>query len=136
MIDFLIDGGPAMWVLLVSGVLMVGLAVNAARHLSAADASARQDVGIDAVLFWGMFSVILGLIGTLLGIGSAARAIQLAGVAEPTLVWAGLRITLTSTIAGLGIGAFSLVLWFVLRTWQRSTVIAQLGRSRESNFRD
>jgi biopolymer transport protein ExbB/TolQ len=118
-IDFLIDGGYAMWALLVSGALVLVLAGNAVRRLATADASGPRDAGVDAVLFWGMFSVVLGLIGTLVGIGQAARAIEAAGVVEPALARAGFRITLTTTIAGLGTGAISLVLWFALRTWQR-----------------
>lgn len=54
MIDFLSNGGTAIWTLLVSGALMLGLAVNAARRLAAGDASARRDAGVDAVLFWGV----------------------------------------------------------------------------------
>jgi hypothetical protein len=134
MIDVFVDGGYAMWALLVTGALVVGLAGNAVHQLATADPADRRDQGIDAVLFWGMFSVVLGLIGTLVGVGQAARAIEAAGTAEPTLVWAGFRITLTSTIAGFGIGGISLVLWFTLRMWQRFTLKAQLGHARDANF--
>lgn len=136
MIDFLSNGGTAIWTLLVSGALMLGLAVNAARRLAAGDASARRDAVVDAVLFWGVFSVIFGLIGTLVGIGQAARAIEAAGTVEPALSWVGFRITLTSTMAGLGIGGISLVLWFALRTWQRFAARPQPGHSREPSLGD
>jgi biopolymer transport protein ExbB/TolQ len=127
MMEFFISGGYVMWVLLVSGILVVGLAATAARRLASADEAARRDAGVDAVLFWGVFSVVVGLIGTFIGIGQAARAIELAGAVEPALAWSAIRVALTTTIAGLAIGTVALVLWFVLRSRQQRLVTAGGG---------
>ena len=78
---------------------------------------------IDSVLFWGAYGVVLGILGTLIGIAQAATAIQAAGQVEAGLVWAGIRVSLITVIFGLLIFSIALVAWFVLRVRYRRTVM-------------
>lgn len=55
---------------------------------------------IDAVLFWGGFAALLGLIGTLGGVGVMARSIEQAGSVSAPVAWFGLRAGLRRIPAG------------------------------------
>jgi hypothetical protein len=96
--SFLAQGGFIMYPLYAAGAAVVGYAVSAALRLrerpatAAAGATApdpRLEATIDGVLFWGVFAVVLGVLGTLVGIVQAARAIELAGSVQASLAWGG-----------------------------------------------
>ena len=70
---------------------------------------------LDAILFWGGFAVISGVLGTLVGIIIAAQSIELAGEVEATLVAGGIKVALTSSAAGVLILAFAALVWFLLQ---------------------
>jgi hypothetical protein len=85
MTEFFRDGGLIMYPLFAVTVAVIGYSVAAARGLrSASGPDARLEATIDGVLFWGGFGVVLGVIGSLIGIVVAAQAIEAAGgVADP-----------------------------------------------------
>lgn len=63
----------------------------------------------------GLFAFIIGLLGQLIGLFSAFRAIELEMVeATPGLIAAGFKISMISSIYGLIIYAISLAIWFGL----------------------
>lgn len=105
--DFVLDGGYAMWGVLLCGVAMVVMTFRAvhpgSRH------------AVDAVLVWAGAALALGLLGTLIGITQAAAAIRAAGSVDPALVWEGLRIVLSTTFVGVTLFLIGLVSWGVLR---------------------
>ena len=75
----------------------------------------RTKVWIDAILFWGGFAVVTGVLGTLLGIIIAAQSIELAGEVNVTLVWGGMKIAMLSSALGVVILAVAALLWFALQ---------------------
>jgi hypothetical protein len=117
MIDLFRDGGYIMYPLLAVTVAVIGYSVSAARGLrSASRPDPRLEATIDGVLFWGGFGVVLGVIGSLIGIVQAARIIEAAGGAvEPILIWGGIRAALSSTIVALPVFGLAALVWFVLR---------------------
>jgi biopolymer transport protein ExbB len=94
-----------------------GYGITAARSLrSASGPDPRLEARIDGVLFWGGFGVVLGIIGSLIGVVQAARIIEAAGgVVEPILIWGGIRVALTSTIVALLVFGLAALAWFALR---------------------
>ncbi len=63
----------------------------------------------------GLFAFIIGLLGQLIGLFSAFRAIELEAVeASPSLIAAGFKVSMISSIYGLIIYALSLGIWFGL----------------------
>lgn len=120
MIEWFQSGGFFMWPILVSGVVSVVLAVDAGRRLTSdsRDGPALR-TEIDAVLFWGGFAALLGLFGTVGGIGQMARALERAGEVSASLVWGGLRVALITTAFGLMVLAVAMLAWFALRTARR-----------------
>lgn len=117
MIELLRDGGFIMYPLLAVTAAVIGYSVSAARALrSASGPDPRLEATIDGVLFWGGFGVVLGVIGSLIGIVQAARIIEAAGgIVEPILIWGGIRAALSSTIVALPVFALAALAWFALR---------------------
>lgn len=118
MIDWFAAGGVMMWPILGAGLIALGLAVDAARRIFAGtEGSGGHPVRgrIDAVLFWGGFAALLGVLGTLVGISVVADWLARAGGASAELVWQGLGVTLNTTTFGLLVLLVSLAAWFGLR---------------------
>lgn len=70
---------------------------------------------IDAILFWGGFAAVTGVLGTLVGIIIAAQAIETMGGLSDTLVWGGIKVALLSSALGTLILAVASLLWFGLQ---------------------
>jgi hypothetical protein len=70
---------------------------------------------LDAILFWGGFAMIAGLLGTLIGIVIAAQSIEAAGSVSTSLVWGGIRVAMLSSAYGTLILAVSALAWFALQ---------------------
>jgi hypothetical protein len=132
MIEWFQSGGVMMWPVLLAGLIAVGLAVDAWRRLSSREltgvASRRVRGRIDAVLFWGVLAVLMGLIGTLVGVslvaGSASRAMGAGRELPAEVIWDGLRVTLPPVLLGLMVLAAAMGLWFGLRSVFRKKVAA------------
>jgi hypothetical protein len=115
--SFLMSGGVIMYPIFIVAIVVIGYAVAAARRVRAVAGSAdpRLEATIDGVLFWGIFAVVLGVLGTLLGIVQAAQAIELAGGVDARLAWGGVRVALPPTIVALVIFGAAALAWFALR---------------------
>ena len=70
---------------------------------------------IDAILFWGAFAAISGVLGTLIGIIITFQFIELAGEVRATLVAGGIKVALLSAALGTLILAVASLLWFGLQ---------------------
>jgi hypothetical protein len=70
---------------------------------------------LDAILFWGGFAMISGVLGTLVGIVIAAQSIEAAGAVHPSLVWGGIRVAMLSSAYGTLILAVGALSWFALQ---------------------
>lgn len=120
MIDLFLSGGFMMWPMLLGLIAVLVVGGRAALDMAGgrrAEADVRS--AADAVLFWGGFSALLGLMGTLVGIAQAARAISLAGGASAGLIWSGIGITLITTLFGLGILLLAMIVWYAVRLTAR-----------------
>lgn len=70
---------------------------------------------LDAILFWGGFAMIAGVLGTLVGIVLAAQSVEQAGTVSTSLVWGGIKVALLTSVFGALILAISALLWFALQ---------------------
>ena len=70
---------------------------------------------LDAVLFWGGFAMIAGILGTVVGIVISAQSIERAGAINPSLAWGGIKVAMLTSAFGTLILAFSALLWFGLQ---------------------
>ena len=109
--------GFIRWPLLFSLVAITGLACWSAVRLFFLDRGPdlRTKTWVDAILFWGGFAMISGVLGTLVGVIIAAQSIEAAGGARATLVWGGIKVALLSSALGVLILAWAALLWFALQ---------------------
>ena len=116
LLDFF-GGGFMMYPIALSALAALGLAGWSAWRLwgGAPRVDARVEAGVDGVLFWGGFALLLGILGTVIGIAQAAQAIEMAGAVHTTLVWGGIKLALITTIWGTLILLGSALFWFLLR---------------------
>jgi hypothetical protein len=126
---FLLDilsGGLMIYPVLACALLMLVIGARTAARLwgSKVDLGPRTRAGIDSVLFWGGFAVVLGVLGTLIGFMVAAHAIEAVGEVHATLVWGGIRVALITTVMGVMILAAASLLWFALKLRYRRLAAA------------
>lgn len=123
--------GFIRWPLLLSFLAVAILAVWSAIRLfrSGASPDLRTKAWLDAILFWGGFALISGVLGTLVGIIIASQAIEAAGEVSTTLVWGGIKVALLSSAFGAMILEFAALLWFVLQLRWRLLTAEAAGAS-------
>ena len=71
----------------------------------------RTKAWLDAILFWGGFAAISGVLSGLVGIITALQRIEAAGEVTTALVAFGYRVALSGSSLGL------LILWFAALAW-------------------
>lgn len=110
--------GFIRWPMSVSTLLVIVIGIWSAVRLSTTSgaSSMKTKVWIDSVLFWGGFTAITGVLGTLLGIVLAAQSIEAAGTISTPLVWGGIKVALLSSVFGVLALACGALLWFGLDT--------------------
>lgn len=115
------EGGYIMWPLLIATIIAAVLAVRSWLGLRRLGANRDPvlETRIDAVLFWGGWAAVVGVLGTLMGIAMAAASIQRAGRVSSALVWSGIKVALTPTLFGLLVLTVTLAAWFALRVGYR-----------------
>ena len=107
--------------LILLAIVNVALFIRAAMRLSnwrPENAPATTN-GINAILFWGALSAILGLLGQSSGLYKALSVIAQAQAISPNLVAQGFSESFSTTIIGLTTLVLSAVAWFALNAWQR-----------------
>lgn len=112
------SGGVMMYPLLLVGLGVLWLGARTAWALRSGEPDgARVEGSLQTILFWGVMSVVLGLLGTVVGLIQIAQAIGLAGAVEPPLVWGGFGVSLVTLLFGLLIFVVAALTWFGLRQW-------------------
>lgn len=125
MMEFVRESGYMMYPLIGTTIIIAVMAVRSwLRTTGKRGHDPVVETGIDAVLFWGSYCVILGVLGTLVGIAQAATAIEAAGEVSTSMVWGGIKVALNTTIFSLCVFSIAFVVWFALRVRYRRTVPA------------
>ena len=61
----------------------------------------------------GLFALIVGILGQLIGFYDAFSAIERMNDVSPALVYGGIKVSMITTLYGILIYLFSIMLWFV-----------------------
>jgi len=61
----------------------------------------------------GLFALITGILGQLIGLYSAFSAIENAGNITPIMVYGGIKVSMVTTLYGIFIYLISIILWFI-----------------------
>ena len=120
------DGGFMMYPISFCAIMVLILAGRTALRMKVEEPElgALARGAIDGVLFWGAYALVLGVLGTVVGIAIAAQGVEVVGRVETTLVWAGIKVSLITTMYGLLVLLGGGLLWFALRHWHRRTVLS------------
>lgn len=118
MMDFMVRGGPMMWPLL---LVAVGVLVQAGRLFAAMRRSRVSRGGarrrMNTMLFWGGIGLVLGALGTVVGLVDIAQSVRQAGNVSSGLLAAGIGLTLPPLVLGLVLFLAAAILWLVLDLW-------------------
>ena len=120
MLTFVQQAGPFIFAqFLLALVVLLLFIVNLVRLAGSHGAGAlRLRVGIDALLFWGCLTAILGFLGQWNGLHRGANAIRDHGVLNPSLVVLGIGESLSTSVFGMFVLVAALFLWGWLRAVQ------------------
>ena len=115
--------GVIRWPLTFSLLVVVALALwSLALVRRSAMPGRHAKAWIDAILFWGGFAAISGVLGSLIGIIITFQFIELAGEVRAALVAGGIKVALLSSALGTLILAVASLLWFGLQLRWRMLV--------------
>ena len=117
MTDWFLSGGIIMWPLLALALGVIAQAVRAAFELRRDPAADRRVLSL--ILFWGVMAVLVGALGTVVGVIIVASNVSAAGGATAGLIWSGVGVSLISLAAGILIFLLAAFLWLVLDAWRR-----------------
>jgi len=81
--------------------------------------AARMSSGINAILFWGGVSAVLGFLGQHSGLYKALNVISQASQISPNMVAQGFAESFSTTIFGMTTLVLSALAWFALSAWER-----------------
>ncbi len=117
--------------LMFSFLVVVGLALFSAVRLfrPGATPDLHSKAWLDAILFWGGFASISGLLGTLVGFTIATQSVEAAGEVNVTLMWGGIKVSMLGSLFGVLILAFAALLWFVLQLRWRLLVADEIAKA-------
>jgi len=125
MISFFLSGGIFMWPLLVIAIIIIYLSVRKFIDLFFVDNQNRSTLknGINAILFWGSFSVVFGIFAHFIGIYLAMQAVMVAGDISPAIVANGYALSLITILSGLFLFMVSAIIWLFLQ-WKYKKIIS------------
>jgi biopolymer transport protein ExbB/TolQ len=113
-------GGPLFMGILTS-LLVVLLAVSVYFTLSIASGRASGKSNFIHRLTYlkslGLFTMITGILGQLIGLIMAFNAIERVGDISPAIVVGGLKVSMITTIYGILVYMVSILIWFLLDLW-------------------
>ena len=128
MLQFFNAGGPFMWLLLFAAIAIVAITIKKLFDLFGNKAPDRLHLekGINAVIFWGGMSVVLGFFAHFFGMYLAMNAISRAPDISPAIIAQGYAQSLTTILFGMFIFLISAIFWFVLR-WRYKQLMLKTG---------
>lgn len=116
MASLFMDGGIYMWPLLIIAIVITVLAITKGIQLSNDSSNINKlENGINAILFWGAFALVLGFFAHFHGVYLAMQAINAANDISPAIVAGGYAMSLITILTGLFIFMLSALVWFIYR---------------------
>jgi len=113
-------GGPLfMGILTILLIILLASAVLFAVQIFRGKARQSENFGhrLTYLKAMGLFTMITGILGQLIGLLMAFGAIERAGDISPQMVYGGLKISFYTTVYGILIYLLSILLWFILDMW-------------------
>ena len=112
-----------MWPLLILALTVIGLSIKKALDLFVNKTLDLQqkEMGLNAILFWGVIAGSLGITAQMIGIYLALSEIIKADDVSFGIIVMGYQVSFITTLFGLYIFIGAAILWFLLR-WKYKTL--------------
>ena len=116
---FVMGGSLFMSILTILLVIVVAVSVYFAVTIAGGKASEKANFKqqLRYVKSLGLFTMITGILGQLIGLFSAFTAIEAAGDVSPAMLAGGLKISMITSLTGIVIYLISIIIWFLLDLW-------------------
>ena len=112
--------GPFKWPLILLSVLVGVLIIKKAIELMIPSLSLKRKVsGVNAILFWGLFTMALGVFTQTVSLWAALKEIIAADDISPVIVLIGFYGSFVSTLWGLATLVVAALAWWLFRYWVR-----------------
>ncbi len=116
---FVMGGSLFMGILTI--LLVIILATSVYFGLSIASGKAEEKKNFSHRLTYlkslGLFTMITGILGQLIGLTEAFKAIEAAMDISPAIMAGGLKVSMITTLYGIIINLLSILIWFLLDLW-------------------
>ena len=113
-------GGPLfMGILTILLLIILATTVVFAILISTGKAQKPEDFRhrLSYIKSMGLFTMIFGILGQIIGLTEAFGAIERAGDISPGLIFGGLKVSMYTTLYGIFIYLLSILIWFLLDLW-------------------
>jgi len=131
MLRLVMSCGPMLWPMVVLTAVVLAMTLVCALRLLRGQVGQRDRSSINAVLFWGVVTAVLGVLGQWMGLYKVTQVILRDGPRlgiNPRAVGMGFAEALRTSILGVAILILSGVAWFLLQAWWRR--LAERGAPR------
>ena len=113
---FVMGGSLFMSILTILLVIIVAVAVYFTLAILNGKAADKPNfkTQLRYVKSLGLFTMITGILGQLIGLFSAFTAIEAAGDVSPAMLAGGLKVSMITSLTGIVIYLISILIWFLL----------------------
>jgi len=121
---FVMGGSLFMGILTILLVIIVAVSVYFAVAIANGKATDKESFRYQLryIKSLGLFTMITGILGQMIGLFSAFVAIEAAGDISPAMVAGGLKISMITSLTGVVICLISIAIWFLLDLWYQKTL--------------
>ena len=116
---FIMGGSLFMGILTILLVIIVAVSVFYALAIASGKAAEKTNFKhqLKYIKSLGLFTMITGILGQLIGLFSAFTFIEAAADISPAILAGGLKVSLITTLTGIVIYLISIAIWFLLDLW-------------------
>ena len=116
---FIMGGTLFMGILTVLLVIILATSVFFALSIGAGKASGKKNFThkLGYLKSLGLFTMITGILGQLIGLMMAFTAIEAAMDISPAIMAGGLKVSMITTLYGILINLLAILIWFLLDLW-------------------
>lgn len=121
---FIMGGSLFMSILTILLVIVVAVSVYFVVTITSGKAKEKANFRhqLKYVKSIGLFTMITGILGQLIGLMDAFGAIEEMGDISPAIMAGGLKISMITTLTGIVIYLISIIIWFLLDLWHQKSV--------------
>ena len=116
---FYMGGSLFMGILTVLLVIILAVSIYFAINIASGKALEKKNFRhqLTYVKAIGLFTMITGILGQLIGLWSAFKAIEAAMDISPAIMAGGLKVSMITTLYGIIANLLSILIWFLLDLW-------------------